>query len=200
MAGLRRLTRAASAMALVTMAACNRGAPDAPAQAVFGGTYVSNNRISLMPRRIEFNGPRNCIVYTNGVAYAEGAIAPGSRATGPGPGSNAEGLCQPAQGGMEFSSGGSFGGETMYFRTVDADTFSYQRGGQIVYLTRRPSEAASAPGAPPEEPLATLGLTPSNRDAGQVTVTTNPVTVTTENRAIQVPVVTMENRTVQVPR
>ena len=48
--------------------------------------------------------------------------------------------------------------------------------------------------------LVATGVVHLNRDAnGNVTVTANPVTVGTENRTIQVPVVTMENRTVQVP-
>jgi hypothetical protein len=48
--------------------------------------------------------------------------------------------------------------------------------------------------------LVATGVIHLNRDAnGNVTVTANPVTVGTENRTIQVPVVTMENRTVQVP-
>ena len=48
--------------------------------------------------------------------------------------------------------------------------------------------------------LVATGVVHLNRDAGgNVTVTANPVTVGTENRTIQVPVVTMENRTVQTP-
>ena len=48
--------------------------------------------------------------------------------------------------------------------------------------------------------LVATGVIHLNRDGnGAVTVTANPVTVTTENRTVQVPVVTMENRTVQVP-
>jgi hypothetical protein len=204
--GIRIPTAATS---LIMLAACSGNAPGAAPAVPFGGTYVSNNRIGLMPNRIEFNGPRNCIVYTNGVAYAEGAIAPGSSATGPGPGSSAEGLCQPANGGMEFSTSSPFGGQTMYFRTVDGDTFSYQRRGQTIYLTRRLGGAASAQGVPPrdppagpppDEPLATLGLTPSNPEGHPVTVTANPVTVGTENRTIQVPEVKMENRSIQSAR
>ena len=43
--------------------------------------------------------------------------------------------------------------------------------------------------------LVATGVVHLNRDAGgNVTVTANPVTVGTENRTIQVPVVTMENR------
>ena len=104
-----------------------------PVQPELSGTYVSNNRLGLMPVRIEFNGPRNCIVYTNGVDYAGSAVGPG--ASGLGPGGSSEGLCQRAEGGMEFSSTG-FGGETMYFRAVDANTFSYQRRGRTIYLRR----------------------------------------------------------------
>jgi hypothetical protein len=48
--------------------------------------------------------------------------------------------------------------------------------------------------------LVATGVVHLNRDSnGAVTVTANPVTVGTENRTVQVPVVTMENRTVQVP-
>src|SRR5205085_5307321 len=48
--------------------------------------------------------------------------------------------------------------------------------------------------------LVATGVIHLNRDAnGNVTVTANPVTVGTENRTIQVPVVTMENRTIQTP-
>jgi hypothetical protein len=48
--------------------------------------------------------------------------------------------------------------------------------------------------------LVATGVVHLNRDAGgNVTVTANPVTVGSENRTIQVPVVTMENRTVQTP-
>ena len=48
--------------------------------------------------------------------------------------------------------------------------------------------------------LVATGVVHLNRDAGgNVTVTANPVTIGTENRTVQVPVVTMENRTVQVP-
>src|ERR1044072_5784277 len=48
--------------------------------------------------------------------------------------------------------------------------------------------------------LVATGVVHLNRDAnGNVTVTANPVTVGTENRTIQVPVVTMENRTIQTP-
>lgn len=48
--------------------------------------------------------------------------------------------------------------------------------------------------------LVATGVIHLNRDpGGNVTVTANPVTVGTENRVVQVPVVTMENRVVQVP-
>ena len=48
--------------------------------------------------------------------------------------------------------------------------------------------------------LVATGVIHLNRDAGgNVTVTANPVTIGTENRTVQVPVVTMENRTVQTP-
>ncbi len=48
--------------------------------------------------------------------------------------------------------------------------------------------------------LVATGVVHLNRDGnGSVTVTANPVTVGTENRTVQVPVVTMENRTVQAP-
>jgi len=48
--------------------------------------------------------------------------------------------------------------------------------------------------------LVATGVVHLNRDGnGAVTMTANPVTVGTENRTIQVPVVTMENRTVQTP-
>ena len=48
--------------------------------------------------------------------------------------------------------------------------------------------------------LVATGVVHLNRDGnGAVTVTANPVTVGTENRTVQVPVVTMENRTIQTP-
>ena len=48
--------------------------------------------------------------------------------------------------------------------------------------------------------LIATGVIHLNRDAGgNVTVTANPVTIGTENRTVQVPVVTMENRTIQTP-
>ena len=48
--------------------------------------------------------------------------------------------------------------------------------------------------------LVATGVIHLNRDAnGNVTVTANPVTIGTENRTVQVPVVTMENRTIQTP-
>ena len=48
--------------------------------------------------------------------------------------------------------------------------------------------------------LVATGVIHLNRDGnGAVTMTTNPVTVGTENRTVQVPVVTMENRTIQTP-
>ena len=48
--------------------------------------------------------------------------------------------------------------------------------------------------------LVATGVIHLNRDGnGAVTVSANPVTVGTENRVVQVPVVTMENRVVQVP-
>jgi hypothetical protein len=48
--------------------------------------------------------------------------------------------------------------------------------------------------------LVATGVIQLNRDAGgNVTVTANPVTVGTENRTVQVPVVRMEERQVQTP-
>jgi hypothetical protein len=48
--------------------------------------------------------------------------------------------------------------------------------------------------------LVATGIVHLNRDAnGNITMTRDSVTVSPENRTIQVPVVTMENRTVQVP-
>ncbi|HTU12952.1 MAG TPA: hypothetical protein VMG08_18830 [Allosphingosinicella sp.] len=48
--------------------------------------------------------------------------------------------------------------------------------------------------------LVATGVVHLNRDAnGNVTVTANPVTVGTENRTVQVPVVRMEERQVQTP-
>ncbi len=48
--------------------------------------------------------------------------------------------------------------------------------------------------------LVATGIVHLNRDAnGNVTVTANPVTVGTENRTVQMPVVTMENRQVPIP-
>ena len=48
--------------------------------------------------------------------------------------------------------------------------------------------------------LVATGVIHLNRDAGgNVTVSANPVTIGTENRTVQVPVVTMENRTIQTP-
>lgn len=48
--------------------------------------------------------------------------------------------------------------------------------------------------------LVATGVIHLNRDAnGNVTATVNPVTVSTQNTTVQVPVVRMENRTVQTP-
>jgi hypothetical protein len=74
--------------------------PPAPPEPEFGGTYVASEPIMNMPYMIEFNGPRNCLVYTETGYYD----------------SRDEGTCTPTEGDMEFAMGGPFGAATRYFR------------------------------------------------------------------------------------
>lgn len=93
----------------------------APQPRRFGGTYQAVTVVFDMPRTIEFNGPRNCLVYTEHGLY-DGLE---------------EGTCVPAEGGMEFSMSTQFGGATKYFRSEGPDTLSYRRGGRSVMLRRQ---------------------------------------------------------------
>jgi hypothetical protein len=118
---LAMVVGASSVARVLRLRAARPAAPPPPPTPQFGGIYVAATPLMWMPYKVEFNGPRNCLVYTETGYYD----------------SLEEGTCVPAAGGMEFSMGTPFGSATKYFRSEGPDSLSYRRGGRTVVLTRR---------------------------------------------------------------
>lgn len=106
---------------VLRLRAARSAAPPEPPTPQFGGIYLAARPVMGMPYKIEFNGPRNCLIYTENGLY-DGLE---------------EGTCVPAAGGMEFSMGTPFGSATKYFRSEGPDSLSYRRGGRSIVMTRR---------------------------------------------------------------